>query len=430
MKTALLLVSLAAYAIITDMRYLTCLRSRNKFWLHHSARELVFLTWITRTGLKGIFVIMTVAILQPVLLAADSPASSATLTDQDPVTLGGIFCLTGEVASGCNAIREGAELGVDMVNSSGGINGRALRLDIQDSHFTPGSAHTLAKRFSANRDVLGILITGIIETKAAAAVLERAHIPYLTLWDSAPSIEALGEYSFGIGPWLPATYELAADFCLSGLSARRAAVITTTSEWALEVAAGFKSHFTKLGGAIVAYEEVGTGDSDFRAVLMRLIKSNPEVIYAPITSHLLPFFKQLHQLGYKGEIITSDNLTEDLISQGAGVFEGAYQTMVADPETTESYTLKHLYRQKFAKEPTMLAFHSWGYDGVRLMAQALNEVASKKRPLREALLEIKDFPGAGGRISFSAEGSWRMPLEVLQIKGGKFVKTLYPALNG
>jgi ABC-type branched-subunit amino acid transport system substrate-binding protein len=78
----------------------------------------------------------------------------------------------------------------------------------------------------------------------------------------------------------------------------------------------------------------------------------------------------------------------------------------------------------------MLAFHSWGYDGVRLMAQALNEVASKKRPLREALLEIKDFPGAGGRISFSAEGSWRMPLEVLQIKGGKFVKTLYPALNG
>ena len=144
-------------------------------------------------------------------------------TNKSPVTIGGIFYLTGEVASGCNAIREGAEVALDEINREGGINGRPLRFDIQDSHFNPREAHTLAKRFSANPEVKGILISGIVETKSAAAPLERAKIPYLTLWDSAPEIEALGDYSFGIGPWLPATYELAAEFVFNRLNARRGA---------------------------------------------------------------------------------------------------------------------------------------------------------------------------------------------------------------
>jgi branched-chain amino acid transport system substrate-binding protein len=116
------------------------------------------------------------------------------------ITIGGIFCLPGEIASGCNAIREGAEVAADAINQSGGIQGRPLRLDIQDSHYVPRDAHTLAQRFASNDAILGVLITGIVETKAAAAPLERANMSYMTLWDSAPEIEGLGDYSFGIGP--------------------------------------------------------------------------------------------------------------------------------------------------------------------------------------------------------------------------------------
>jgi branched-chain amino acid transport system substrate-binding protein len=75
-----------------------------------------------------------------------TPLVAAPEPHRGDVTLGGIFCLTGEVASGCNAIREGAEVGLEVVNTAGGISGRPLRLDIQDSHFNPRDAHTLAKR--------------------------------------------------------------------------------------------------------------------------------------------------------------------------------------------------------------------------------------------------------------------------------------------
>ena len=67
----------------------------------------------------------------------------------------------------------------------------------------------------------------------------------------------------------------------------------------------------------------------------------------------------------------------------------------------------------------MLAFHGWGYDGVRLIAEALRNSDGRRESVRDALLAIKDFPGVGGTISFSPQGSWRMPLKVFEVRGGR-----------
>lgn len=95
--------------------------------------------------------------------------------------------------------------------------------------------------------------------------------------------------------------------------------------------------------------------------------------------------------------------------------------MVAAALNDESKQLGELYRRKFNKEPGMLAFHGWGYDGVRLVAEALRRSEIRRESIRRSLLSIKDFPGAGGVITFSHEGSWRMPLRVYQVKHGRLV---------
>jgi branched-chain amino acid transport system substrate-binding protein len=346
---------------------------------------------------------------------------STVSADVDKFKVGGIFCLTGEIASGCNAIREGVEVGLDLINKSGGIDGRLLEIDLQDSYYTPKGAHSLGVKFSSNKDILAVLVTGIVETKAASAPLEKMGKPYITLWDSAPSIEALGDYSFGIGPWLPNTYELSAEFTFNNLGKKKVAVAATEAEWSISVSKGFNQHFTKLGGKITSFVTTVPNDPDFRSVLIKLLKTKPDAVYAPITSNLIPFFKQIRQLGFTGPIITSDNLTEELIVESKGAFEGAYQTMVADPDTKESEKLKSLYKAKFSKKATMLAFHGWGYDGIRLIAEAIRRSNKSGETIRESLLSIKDFQGASGTISFSKEGSWRMPLKVFEVKGKSFI---------
>jgi branched-chain amino acid transport system substrate-binding protein len=169
----------------------------------------------------------------------------------------------------------------------------------------------------------------------------------------------------------------------------------------------------------VSYEETLPSDTDFRSLLVRVLAANPEVIYAPVTSNIIPFFLQMRQVGYTGPLITSDNLTDELIAQGGGVFEGVFQTMVADPENSEAERLKSLYQKKFGKEPKMLAFNGWGYDGVRLTAEALRRSKLTRESVHKELLAIRDFPGAGGMITFSSEGTWRMPLKVFEVRSGK-----------
>lgn len=185
---------------------------------------------------------------------------------------------------------------------------------------------------------------------------------------------------------------------------------------------GFEEHFKKLGGVVSKTVSTLPDESDFRSVIVQVLASKPEVIYAPITSNLLAFFRQLRQLGFNGSLITSDNLTEDILLQGNKAFEGVYQTMVADPSGEKAAQLAKLYEKKFLRKPTMLVFHGWGYDGVHLIAHALKNSDLTRRGLRDALLKVRNFPGVGGAITFSSEGSWRMPLKVFKVENHKFVE--------
>ena len=366
--------------------------------------------------------LMTLGVVGSFFIPFSSVKSESS--EPNPIVIGGIFCLTGEIAQGCNAIREGAELAVAAINDDGGVKGRKIRLAIQDSQFTPKGAVASAKYFSSDEGVVAVLVTAILEAKYASPILEKKRVPYITLWDSAPAIEQLGDYSFGIGPWLPGSYELSADFATQELKAKRAGVIATVSEWSLGVAKGFKEYFTSNGGEVIAYQEVSPNEADFRSALLKILEKKPEVLYAPINGHFIPFFRQLGQLGYAGHVITSDNLTDELVQSAPEVFEGVYQTMVGEPDNDESRKLATLYERRFGKKPTMLAFHGWGYDGVRLIAEALRKGDVSRSAVQEGLLGLREFPGASGAISFSPEGTWRSPLRMFKVTSGRLTAAL------
>ncbi len=370
----------------------------------------------TNTGMKRIyFLFLFLAFMSPWI------ASSASAEGPDPIRIGGLFCLTGEIAQGCNAIREGAEIAVTEINEKGGILGRTLELDIQDSAYTPKGAHMLAQKFSADPRILGVVITGVVETKAAGSVLETAHLPNITVWDSTPEIEAIGEYAFGIGPWLPSTYEVSAEFAAKELNAKTAATLATNSEWSLLVQSGFEKEFKSLGGKIIESNASSPTEADYRTPLLRALNKKPDVIYAPVTSHILTFFRQARQLGFKGPIITSDNLNEQEIELDKTVFEGVFQSLVTDPETENAHRLKKLYEETHNRPARMLIYYAWGYDGVGLLAEAIRKSTLTRESVGEQLRLLKDYPGALGNISFTPEGSWKMRVKMFRVADGRFV---------
>jgi branched-chain amino acid transport system substrate-binding protein len=250
--------------------------------------------------------------------------------------------------------------------------------------------------------------------------LERAKLPSVTLWDSSPEIDDIGDFAFGIGPWLPSTYEVAANYARERLGAKTAAVIANEQEWSILVKNGFVDIFKRSGGVVVAEAVASTNESDYRTLLLKLVRSKPDVVYAPISSHLSVFFRQLRALGYRGKVITSDNLNDDVIKQAPESIEGVYQTMIATPQNAKLEKVKLLYTAKFHRPADMPIYYAWGYDSVYLLARAISRSNGDRVSVRQQLQET-NYEGALGNISFTSEGSWPDKVSVFVVRQGQLV---------
>lgn len=333
-----------------------------------------------------------------------------------PLKLGAILCLTGDLAMDCGAFREGIELAVSEINSRGGIHGRLLEVDMQDSGRVPKSAQTIARKYASNSDILGVITSTFFEAKNSSPSLEKAEIPSLILWDSTPELEAMGEFTFAIGPWAPSSYQESALFAAKKLHAKRAAVVATIEEWAQTVANGFEFTFKANGGEITQRIDVNADDSDFRTIVARIASKDPDVIYVPVNPHLEILVRQMKEQGLRGKIITSDNITAALLRANPKVFEGVYQSMVADPQGPETEALALKYRKHFGHAPELILFVGWAYDAVRMFAHAIESGGPTRQSIRDALAGLKNFSGASGVITMNPAGSSRMLASMFQVK--------------
>jgi branched-chain amino acid transport system substrate-binding protein len=78
------------------------------------------------------------------------------------------------------------------------------------------------------------------------------------------------------------------------------------------------------------------------------------------------------------------------------------------------------FRLRYTKTPDLLAAQA--YDAVFIIAQALQEGAKTPDELRDALLQVRDFPGVSGTTSFDASGNAVKIPFLLTIQNGRIVQ--------
>ena len=352
------------------------------------------------------------------LFTIQSPAHAEVT---EPVRIGAILHLTGDLAMQGSAFREGIELAANEINSSGGINGRTIEIIYEDTHFMPVNVNKAAKKLLETDKVVAALISTFHESKTAGPLFQRAKVPLLCLWDSTPELEAMGDYIFSIGTWMPSTGKKVASYAFSTLKAKRAAVVSTNREWSLRVSNDFAERFSKAGGDIVSKDAYNPGETDFRSLFLRIKKANPDVIYAPVDDNIGSFFKQLYESGIKAPVIQSDNLNQEWIDTLGGYLEGVYQSHSIDPNHSAAVEMSKYYQKHFSREPKQLLLTSWGYDGLKLIAKALKDGEVNSNEIKKGLYDVKNYSGASGEISISSKGSNRVAVSMFQIEKGQFV---------
>jgi len=196
-------------------------------------------------------IIIVVVIVGIVLIVNNNDVEEET----GPIKIGIIGPLTGDAATlGENAVAA-AEMAVDEINASGGINDRILELAVEDGQCTGNVANNAANKL-INVDGVVAIIGGMCsaESSAITTLSEQAQVPLLSPASSAPSLTDAGDYFFRIYPSDAYQGVFAAEHMKNTLGINKVAVLYTNDDWGVGLQGAFIESFEGLGGEVVAVE--------------------------------------------------------------------------------------------------------------------------------------------------------------------------------
>lgn len=344
----------------------------------------------------------------------------ATTAEAQEIKIGAILHITSDVAMQSSALREGIEVGIEELNESG-ADGTKFKLVLVDAKAHSKNSYEGAKKLIHFDKVKGALLSDYMDAMTDGPLFEKAAIPAITLWDAGPEIEALGYSVFGMGPWTPASGELPAEYTISVLGKKKAALVFNREPWSEKVAASFKLTLRKLGGELVQEFPINPDEVDFRSVLTRIKQGNAEVVYAPISYGILTFYREARELGLPQIRIGSDTVTDEHIAQAPQAFEGVFQTNLPIPDSEIYEELSNRYKKRFSKEITLPWFVAMGYDAVRVLGHALRSADGDAARARNELYQVRNFSGATSRITFNERGSAPQFPRMYKVEKGRFI---------
>ncbi|MBX7142940.1 MAG: ABC transporter substrate-binding protein [Oligoflexia bacterium] len=352
-----------------------------------------------------------------IVLVTGLPGAAQAAPEE--VRFGALLHLTGEFATYGVAFREGAELAAHEINERRELPNVVLKVVFEDTEYKPQQAHSGAKKLVFQDKVVAAIVSTLTEIESAGPVFEKAKIPAVVLWDAGKQIDDLGDYIFSIGPSAELSGQTVARFSKEQLKAQRAVVLSSNTSFSLAVSRSFSDAFRGLGGSIVDEVSFNPDEIDFRTSLQRIKKVNFDLAYAPIDAQMMAFYKQWRQAKFEQPVVSTDIITEDNLVAASALFEGVFQSMTADPMYSATRAMLDSYREYFGRECQQILLTAWGYDGIRVLAEAFKKAASSDL-MKEELYKLKDFEGATGRIAFSSVGSSPRVPSMFKVVDGKF----------
>jgi ABC-type branched-subunit amino acid transport system substrate-binding protein len=113
---------------------------------------------------------------------------------------------------------------------------------------------------------------------------------------------------------------------------------------------------------------------------------------------------------------------KEILAIGDHSVEGAIfvDGFFADSPAPVVHDFVEKFHLRYAKTPDLLAAQA--YDSMLMLAQALQDGARTRDELRDALLQVRNFPGVSGTTSFDADGNAAKIPFLLSIQNGRIVQ--------
>ncbi|NWF86147.1 MAG: ABC transporter substrate-binding protein [Bryobacteraceae bacterium] len=328
--------------------------------------------------------------------------------------------------------RKGVELAFEEANAARKPGELPFEIIYREDAPQWGSAANITVEFADN-EVLGFL--GTIDGDATHVAL-RATLKLETyMINTSDPDPTLTETQI---PWLTRVFPddrqqcfRLADIVVRQRGCKRIAVFRESSRPGRVGVMHFMNYIRRLGYPAVQHLFFKPGDKDISPQIEAIKASDCDaVLFYGQPDDVGRFVKQFREAGIKAQFFGFDRLQEPSFKENAGEYaEGMTICYFFNPDRTDKPWQDFIARfeKRWGEKPDIYA--AYGYDGAKLMIEAINHAGPNRFRIRDYLASLKEWDGVTGHMIFDGRWDNIVPLTMAQFKGGKWHYEPLPELR-
>lgn len=361
-------------------------------------------------------------------------SGAANAADPEPIKIGAIFSVTGPASWLGEPERNTVKMIEEEVNAAGGINGRPIKVIVEDTAgLEPNAVNAVKKLISKDNVVAIIGPSRSGPTLAVKPIVEEYEVPLISCAAAEQIVDPLAKWVFKT-PQKDSDAVIRIYEHMKSKGLTKAAIITGTTGFGAAGREQLLKYAPEMGIEIVADETYGPADTTMEAQLTKIKGTDAQaVINWSIVPAQVTVAKNMRQLGmtlplYQSHGFGNPKYAEACGEAGTGIIFPAGRLLVVDtlsddnPQKAVLAKYKADYESKFKDEVSTFGGHA--YDALWLVVNAIKEVGTDKAKIRDYIENTKGFIGTGGIFNFSPEdhcGLAKDAFEMITVKDGRFV---------
>ena len=345
-------------------------------------------------------------------------------TSGEPIKIGAIVSATGAGAGLGIPERNGMLLAEKTINAKGGINGRPIKLVIEDDASNPDTALSKANDLLFGQKVVGLIGPSLTaSTVAVGGVTHANKIPQIAFTGIGPAVEKERKCLAHVLPPQKLNAQALLEYAKS-IKATKVGVLHDAG-YGNVVMAEIRPLADSYGVKLVAVEKFEVGATDTTTQAAKVKAAQPDAVFIIATS-ATPF-RNVKQLQMAQPVVAAigSSSYEYVNAMGPGADNVVIpEFVVGEDPLPHQKAFVDLYNQTYNSTPKN--FEAAGWDAVHVMAQAIGKAGPNATP--QAICDAMRAPYSGvlANYNFSADDMTGIPLSSYvfsKLVNGKYTRT-------